>query len=115
MGGEGDSPHDAGGVSNTVIGCVVINARLRKPLVCRVADHGHTGIARAVSPAYTSLDGDALFALAIREVEAMAILHKTAAYPELSKAVALPARKSAGARGEGEGGERRRRRRARER
>ena len=83
--------------------------------MCRVADHGHIGIARAVSPAYTSLDGDALFALATGEVEAMAILHKTAAYPELSKAVALPARKSAGARGEGEGGERRRRRRACER
>ena len=69
-GGEGDSPHDAGGVSNTVIGCVVTNARLRKPQVCRVADLGHTGIARAVSPAHTSLDGDALFALATGEVEA---------------------------------------------
>ena len=47
-------------------------------------------------------------------VEAMAIPHKTAAYPELSKAVTLPARaKPARARGEGEGGERRRRRRGR--
>ena len=69
-GGEGDSPHDAGNISNTVIGCVVTNARLRKPQVCRVADLGHTGIARAVSPAHTSLDGDALFALATGEVEA---------------------------------------------
>ena len=65
-GGAGD---DASGVSNTVIGCVVTNARLRKPEVCRVADLGHTGIARAVSPAHTSLDGDALFALATGEVE----------------------------------------------
>ena len=65
-GGAGD---DASGVSNTVIGCVVTNARLRKPGVCRVADLGHTGIARAVSPAHTSLDGDALFALATGEVE----------------------------------------------
>ena len=46
-------------------------------------------------------------------VEAMAIPHKTAAYPELSKAVALPARTLARGRGEGEGGERRRRRRGR--
>ena len=67
---EGDSAGDAGGVSNTVIGCVVTNARLRKPQVCRVADLGHTGIARAVSPAHTSLDGDALFALATGEVDA---------------------------------------------
>ena len=67
---EGASTADAGSVSNTVIGCVVTNARLRKPQVCRVADLGHTGIARAVSPAHTSLDGDALFALATGEVDA---------------------------------------------
>ena len=67
---EDASTADAGSVSNTVIGCVVTNARLRKPQVCRVADLGHTGIARAVSPAHTSLDGDALFALATGEVDA---------------------------------------------
>ena len=44
-------------------------------------------------------------------VEAMAIPHKTAAYPELAKAVVLPARKTARVDGEGEGGGRRRRRR----
>ena len=48
-------------------------------------------------------------------VEAMAIPHKTAAYPELSKEVDLPARKASRERGEGEGGERRRRRRGRSR
>jgi len=69
-GGGTVSADDAGSVSNTVIGCVVTNARLRKPGVCRVADLAHTGIARAVSPAHTSLDGDALFALATREVDA---------------------------------------------
>ena len=68
--GGGDSPGDGGGVSNTVIGCVVTNARLGKPGVCRVADLAHTGIARTVSPAHTSLDGDALFALATGEVDA---------------------------------------------
>ena len=43
-------------------------------------------------------------------VEAMAIPHKTAACPELAKAVVLPARKPARAGGAGEGGGRRRRR-----
>ncbi len=57
-------------LSNTVIGCIATNARLRKPEACRVADLAHTGIARTVSPAHTSLDGDALFALATGEVEA---------------------------------------------
>ena len=71
---NGDSGGDGGdgsrSVSSTVIGCIVTNARLGKPAVCRVADLGHTGIARAVSPAHTSLDGDALFALATGEIEA---------------------------------------------
>ena len=68
--GENGTRDDTGSVSNTVIGCVATNARLRKPEVCRVADLGHTGIARTVSPAHTSLDGDALFALATGEVDA---------------------------------------------
>ena len=48
-------------------------------------------------------------------VEAMAIPHKTAACPELSKAVELPPRGTVRADGEGEGGGRRRRRRVRTR
>ena len=44
-------------------------------------------------------------------VAAMAIPHKTAAYPELAKAVDLPVRQASGTRREGEGGVRRRRRR----
>ena len=48
-------------------------------------------------------------------VEAMAIPHKTAAYPELAKAVTLPARTASGSRRGGEGGGRRRRRRDRAR
>ena len=60
----------AASLSNTVIGCIATNARLRKPEACRVADLAHTGIARTVSPAHTSLDGDALFTLATGELEA---------------------------------------------
>ena len=67
---ESGSLDGAGSISNTVIGCVATNARLRKSGVCRVAHLAHTGIARAVSPAHTSLDGDALFAFAIGEVQA---------------------------------------------
>ena len=86
-GGESDCADDAGSVSNTVIGCVVTNARLRKPDVCRVADLGHTGIARAVSPAHTSLDGDALFALATGEVEASVDLVAELAAQAVAEAV----------------------------
>ena len=86
-GGESDSSDDAGGVSNTVIGCVVTNARLGKPGVCRVADLAHTGIARAVSPAHTSLDGDALFALATGEVDASVDLVAELAAQAVAEAV----------------------------
>ncbi len=60
----------AGPTSNTVIGCIVTNARLTKRDVARVADLGHSGVARAVRPAHTEADGDALFCLATGEVEA---------------------------------------------
>ena len=45
-------------------------------------------------------------------VEAMALPHKTAPYPELGKAVKLPERRLASPQGDGEGGRRRRRRTA---
>jgi L-aminopeptidase/D-esterase-like protein len=51
-------------MANTVIGCVVTDAQLTKPAICRAADLAHTGIARAVVPAHTSADGDLLFLLA---------------------------------------------------
>jgi L-aminopeptidase/D-esterase-like protein len=59
-----------GPTANTVIGCVVTNARLDKLDLHRVADLGHDGIARAVRPAHTSLDGDALFAVGVPTVDA---------------------------------------------
>lgn len=59
-----------GPTASTVIGCVVTNARLDKPAVHRVADLAHDGIALAVRPAHTSLDGDALFAVAVPRVDA---------------------------------------------
>jgi len=60
---------DDGRLHNTVIGVVVTDARLTKPQTHRVADLAHSGVARAVRPAHTQLDGDALFALATGTVE----------------------------------------------
>jgi L-aminopeptidase/D-esterase-like protein len=59
-----------GPTGNTVIGCIVTDARLTKRDAHRVADLGHSGIARALRPAHTELDGDALFCLATGQVEA---------------------------------------------
>jgi len=60
----------AGPTANTVIGCIVTDARLSKRDAARVADLGHSGIARAVRPAHTQADGDALFCLATGGTEA---------------------------------------------
>ncbi|MPZ86951.1 MAG: peptidase S58 family protein [Nitriliruptorales bacterium] len=56
-----------GASENTVIGCLVTNARLEKHQAARAADLAHSGIARAITPAHTSYDGDALFLLCAQE------------------------------------------------
>jgi L-aminopeptidase/D-esterase-like protein len=49
--------------TNTVIGAVATNAGLTKAEATKVAQMAHDGLARAVRPAHTMLDGDTLFAL----------------------------------------------------
>ncbi|MFN0027989.1 MAG: P1 family peptidase [Acidimicrobiales bacterium] len=62
--------HGAAGVTNTVIGCVVTNAKLTKHGASRAADLAHSGTARAINPAHTSVDGDLLFLLGTGQVAA---------------------------------------------
>ena len=50
--------------SNTVIGVVATNARLDKTQANIVAQMAQDGLARAVRPAHTMLDGDTIFTLA---------------------------------------------------
>lgn len=52
-----------GSRGNTVIGVIATNAALTKEEANKVAQMGHDGIARAIRPAHTMLDGDTLFAL----------------------------------------------------
>jgi len=52
------------GRGHTVIGVVATNARLTKEGANKVAQMAHNGLARAIRPAHTMLDGDTLFALA---------------------------------------------------
>lgn len=49
--------------SNTVIGVVATNARLTKVEANKMAQMAHDGLARAIRPAHTMLDGDTIFAL----------------------------------------------------
>ena len=49
---------------NTTIGVVATNAALTKAQATRMAQMAQDGVARAISPAHTPLDGDTIFALA---------------------------------------------------
>lgn len=68
--GPPEQAGDAVPTDNTVIGCLVTDARLAKHEAARAADLAHTGVARAVSPAHTSYDGDALFLLCAQRTPA---------------------------------------------
>ena len=57
-------------LESTVIGCLVTDATLTKHEAARAADLAHSGISRAVTPAHTTYDGDALFLLCTQRVEA---------------------------------------------
>jgi L-aminopeptidase/D-esterase-like protein len=50
--------------SNTVIGVVATNARFSKPEANKMAQMAQDGLARAIRPAHTMLDGDTIFAMA---------------------------------------------------
>ena len=50
--------------TNTTIGVVATDALLNKEQVNKIAQMAHDGLARAIRPAHTMVDGDAIFALA---------------------------------------------------
>ncbi len=55
---------------NTTLGILATNARLTKPQAVKVAQMAHDGLARAVHPVHTTVDGDVVFAAATGEVDA---------------------------------------------
>ena len=55
---------------STTLGIVATNARLTKPQANKVAQMAHDGLARAIYPVHTTIDGDIVFAAGTGEVEA---------------------------------------------
>jgi L-aminopeptidase/D-esterase-like protein len=51
-------------LQHTTLGVVATNARLTKAQANKMAQNAHDGLARAIVPAHTAWDGDAIFALA---------------------------------------------------
>lgn len=77
----------SGQPSNTVIGVVATNANLSKEEINKVAQMAHDGLARAIRPAHTMLDGDTLFGLATGEVKADVNLVGALAAEAVSQAI----------------------------
>jgi L-aminopeptidase/D-esterase-like protein len=84
--------------SNTVIGVVATNAKLSKAEATKFAQMAQDGIARAVRPAHTMLDGDAIFALSTGNARANLTLVGTLGAQVMSAAIlrAIRAAKGAG-------------------
>lgn len=55
---------------NTVIGVVATNAKLNKEEANKVAQMAHDGLALAIRPAHTMLDGDTIFSMATNQKRA---------------------------------------------
>ena len=55
--------------TSTVIGVVATNAKLTKAQATKMAQMGHDGLARAISPIHTPVDGDTVFALATGAID----------------------------------------------
>jgi len=69
---DGDLSNTLLGFTNTVIGVVATNARLNKEETNKLAQMASNGIARCISPAHTSFDGDVVFALSTHESDLVA-------------------------------------------
>jgi L-aminopeptidase/D-esterase-like protein len=61
---QGELPQNLLAGTNTTIGMVATDAVLSKAQAQRLAQVSHDGLARAINPVHTMLDGDTLFALA---------------------------------------------------
>ena len=56
---------------NTTLGIVATNARLTKPQANKVAQMAHDGLARAIEPVHTTVDGDVVFAASVGTIDAV--------------------------------------------
>lgn len=92
---------------NTTLACVVTDARLTKVEAAVVARMAHAGMARAVSPVHTTIDGDAAFCLATGERPGSAFACGVAAAEAVSDAIRDAVRSATSVRGVPTGAERR--------
>lgn len=85
----GPAPGPAPAGTNTTLAVVVTNAALDVAQAQRAAGAGHDGLARALSPVHTLLDGDTVFALATGRVPVPALADLAAVQAACADAVLL--------------------------
>jgi len=84
---------------STTLACVVTDGRLTKAEATIVARMAHAGVARAVSPVHTPLDGDAVFCLATGARPVSPIACGTAAAEAVAEAIREGVRRATPVRG----------------
>lgn len=67
LAGQGPGRELAG--SATTLGVIATDARLTKPQANKLAQIAHDGLARAIQPVHTVMDGDVMFALATGQLD----------------------------------------------
>ena len=85
--------------SNTTLACVVTDGRLTKVEAATVARMAHAGMARAVSPVHTPIDGDVAFCLATGARPTTAFACGVAAAEAVSEAIRDAVRSATAVRG----------------
>src|SRR5256885_1300165 len=90
--------------ANTTIGVVLTDAELTREQANRVAAVAHDGVARAVRPAHTRVDGDTIFCLATGTVAAPPGADQALVLADLVEAAAAEVTARAIAEGVREGG-----------
>lgn len=74
-----ETPAEDQTMTNTTLGVIATNAALDKHQLIKIADLAHDGLARAIRPMHTTLDGDTIFAISVND-DAVTLPETTGAY-----------------------------------
>jgi L-aminopeptidase/D-esterase-like protein len=92
----GRPPRLAGGGDNTTLGLIATNAVLTREQACRLATTSHVALARCLSPAHTSNDGDLVYALSHGKVQADLLVLEALAVEAMTQAILRAVRRAKG-------------------
>lgn len=87
LAGGGTANRDSWSTRNTTLGVVATNVALTKAEATKLAQVAQTGLARAIRPVHTLIDGDVVFALSLGEQRGDATIIGALAAELLSEAV----------------------------